>query len=122
VVARKETTMATTGMRRKGAKYWKKVFKGQNQSGLSVSKYCERIKESRYRFYYWKQKLAEDETRKSHGSGSGFIELPVFRTDIPSQPIRIHIGSFVLEVEESASSESIARSARILQSLVAESA
>jgi len=114
--------MATTGMKRKDVRYWKQVFKGQKQSGLSVSKYCERIKESRYRFYYWKQRFAEDETRKVHGSSSGFIELPVFRTDMPSRPIRIHIGSFILEVEENTSAESIARSARILQSLVAESA
>jgi hypothetical protein len=114
--------MATSGMKRKGARYWKQVFKGQKQSGLSVSKYCERIKESRYRFYYWKQKMAEDEAREAPGSDTGFIQIPVFGTDIPSRPIRIHIGSFVLEIEESASAESIARSLRILQSLVAESA
>ena len=109
-------------MKRKGARYWKQVFKGQKQSGLSVSKYCERIKESRYRFYYWKQKLAEDETQGTRGSDTGFVQLPVFRTDMPSRPIRIHIGIFVLEIEESASAESIARAAKILQSLVAESA
>jgi hypothetical protein len=122
VVVRKETEMATTGITRKNARYWEQVFKGQEQSGMSVSKYCERIKESRYRFYYWKQKLSEEETVKASSSEAGFIELPVFRTDNPGRLVRIHIGNFVLEVEESASAESIARAARILQSLVAESA
>jgi hypothetical protein len=40
--------MASTGEKRKGTRYWEQVFKGQEQSGMSVSKYCERIKESRY--------------------------------------------------------------------------
>jgi len=114
--------METTRITRKGARDWEQVFKGQERSGMSVSKYCEQIKESRYRFYYWKEKLSEEKTGEVPGPDAGFIELPVVRTPTPGRSIRIHIGDFILEVEESASAESIARAARILQSLVAESA
>lgn len=112
--------MAATERRRTGLEYWEGIFKGQEQSGLSVSSYCTRIKESRYRFYYWKKRLSVRESRPRSKAEAGFIEIPMPGAGTQGGAVRIHVGCFVLEVAESVSDESLVRAARILQSLVEE--
>ena len=49
---------------------WKEKILKQNESGLSISRWCQENEELSERFYYWKKKLFQSDIEKG-----SFIEL-----------------------------------------------